>query len=100
MKWGLEDRHVSLLEEMLLKPLTKTGASLWVFGSRARGDHQKFSDLDVLVDGALPASLLSSIREQLEESSLPITVDIVPLNELAESYKKKVLSERKTWYAQ
>lgn len=93
--FGLEERHRKILDELLIAPLKKAGYSLWVFGSRARGDHQKFSDLDVLVGGKPSQSLISQVRESLEESSLPIKVDLVLENELAESYRANVLRDRK-----
>ncbi len=62
--------------------------------SRARGDNQKFSDLDVLVEGNVDPKVLSKIREDLDDSSLPIKVDIVLDSTLAESYRKGVEQDR------
>lgn len=93
-RFGLEQRHIELLEKLALAPLRAEGCHIWVFGSRARGDHREFSDLDLLVDGEPPAHLLGEIRENLEESSLPIKVDIVLDAELAESYRANVERDR------
>jgi uncharacterized protein len=94
--WGLEPKHLEILNQLLFMPLKKHGARVWVFGSRARGDHKKFSDLDVLFEESqpLPMSALSKIKEDLEESVLPIKVDLVDLQHLAESYRPNVLHER------
>ena len=96
MKWGLNEEWVKILEQELFNPLRKFRVRTWVFGSRARGNYREFSDLDVLIEPhqALPAGLLSKIREALEESSLPIKVDIVEWENVAESYKKSILQDR------
>jgi uncharacterized protein len=94
LRFGLEARQWLLIENILVKPLKEKGVKIWVFGSRVTGTHQKFSDIDVLLEGHIPALILSEIKERLEESSLPIKVDIVELRDLAESYRAQILSER------
>ena len=93
-QFGLEERHWQAVQDLLVKPLHNAGCQVWVFGSRARGDHQKFSDLDVLVAGKPGDTLLGQIREDLEESMLPIKVDIVLEHELADSYRASVERDR------
>jgi len=93
-RFGLTAEHEQLLTDIVIAPLSKQGASIFVFGSRARGDYKKFSDLDIVVEGVVPASLISGIRESLEESSLPFRVDIVQIHELADSYREGVLRDR------
>jgi predicted nucleotidyltransferase len=96
MRWGLEPLDLQLLERLLFEPLKARGARVWIFGSRARGDQKKFSDLDVLFEESNPISLveLSKIREELEESELPIKVDLVAVKDLAESYRASVMKDR------
>ncbi|MEK6705477.1 MAG: nucleotidyltransferase domain-containing protein [Bdellovibrionota bacterium] len=94
MKFGLSETSWKLVEQIALEPLKRTGAQVFVFGSRARGDHYEFSDLDLLVFNLKNAKLLSGIKEQLEESSLPIRVDIVLNEDLADSYRNNVDSEK------
>ena len=94
MRFGLSDEHWKLVEQLALAPLRKAGAKTWVFGSRARGDNQKFSDLDLLISGSIADSLLSQIREALEESCLPVRVDLVVEHELAESYRSSAEKDK------
>jgi predicted nucleotidyltransferase len=35
---------------VVVKPLLALGAEVFVFGSRARGDSQPFSDLDLMIE--------------------------------------------------
>ncbi|MGE3760505.1 MAG: hypothetical protein AB7H97_22255, partial [Pseudobdellovibrionaceae bacterium] len=59
---------------------------------------KKFSDIDVLYDlndaKNLPVAFIATVKDHLEESTLPYKVDLVNLDELAESYKKSVLQDR------
>lgn len=89
-RFGLAPEHWSIISNRLIRPLRDLGASIYVFGSRARGGYKRFSDLDILVDGDIKPSLLSSIAEELEESTLPIRVDIVLSRDLADTYRPNV----------
>jgi len=45
MKHGLNEEEFQLLDQIAVTPLKKQGARVWLFGSRASGNHQKFSDV-------------------------------------------------------
>lgn len=65
-------------------------AMVSVFGSRATGTAKPFSDLDVVIrsDAAIPLEKLYAIRDDLEESDLPIRVDIVDWHAIDDNFKK------------
>lgn len=98
MTFGLTSGEREILERFLIRPLKAEGVMIWIFGSRARGDHKRFSDIDVLYavpDGVdLRPGLISEIKEALEESNLPYKVDLVHEPELAESYRASVRKDR------
>ena len=96
MKFGLSADNWSLIEKLLILPLKEKGARIWVFGSRATNKHRPFSDIDILYEAndLLPIGFISQIKENLEESRLPIKADLVDLSQLAETYKDRVMSER------
>lgn len=98
MRYGLTESQWQQLNELLITPLKKYNAQIWVFGSRARGDYHKFSDIDILFslpEGIhLPPGYVSKIKDSLEESDLPYKVDIVNDKELAASYRDDVYKER------
>lgn len=96
MKFGLTDTHYATIVDLAIRPLKSAGAKVFVFGSRARGNQRKFSDLDLAVECPTPLSLsfLAKIRSALEESDLPVKVDVVDMSELAESFRNNVLQER------
>lgn len=93
---GLSDTEQAFLGREVFTPLHRAGRRCWIFGSRARGDHQPFSDVDLLIDGPEASrALLGSLEERLVESNFPYKVDLVHLPDLAESYRERVLRERR-----
>ncbi len=98
MNLGLSQTDRELLFQLLIDPLKKQGAKVWIFGSRARGDYKKFSDIDILYDlqknKKLPQGWMSPIIEAIENSNLPYKVDIVNRQEVAESYRDQVEAEK------
>ncbi len=98
MTFGLSPNDWALLNQHVLEPFKKMGLIVWVFGSRARGEQQKFSDIDLLYKipsgKTLPIGAISHIKEAVENSNITIKVDIVAEEDLAESYRASVLKDR------
>ncbi len=95
MTFGLTDEEFHTIVTTVVEPLVRRGATVWCFGSRARGEHQRFSDLDLLVESDEDLSaLVSEISEQLEESHFPYKVDLVTTRELESTYRDSVFAQR------
>jgi predicted nucleotidyltransferase len=95
MKFGLTAKHFEELQTYLIDPLLKCGATVWIFGSRARGDHQKFSDVDIMVEASVDLGpILSQIREHFETSNFPFRLDIVEKKNFASSYLSSYEKDR------
>lgn len=99
MNYGLTPQEYELLSKLAVEPLKTAGAAVWIFGSRARGDHRPTSDIDLMYnlpsEKTMPKGLLYTIKTDLEESRISYTVDIVDEQSLAKSYKVDALRERK-----
>lgn len=95
--FGLTQDDWQTVVHLAIEPLIGTyHARTWVFGSRARGDARPFSDLDILIETQEPLapSVLAEMRAALEDSNLPVKIDLVDLSTLAQSYRDQVLKER------
>ena len=69
--------------------------SLRLFGSRARGDHQPRSDIDLAVDAAgAAAGDWERVLEVLDEADTLLTIDCVRLDTLSENEPLRVAIER------
>ncbi len=95
MKFGLSDEQYRFILDHVVAPFKKVGATVWCFGSRAKGTHQKFSDLDLVIDSESDLSgILGGVEETLIESNFPFKVDLIQKKNLANSYKKNFEREK------
>lgn len=99
--FGLSTEQFKLVEEIVVRPLQVLNLKVYVFGSRARGNHHPFSDLDLFIqtnqDSQIPESLIYSIKEAAEESNLPFKIDLVNAQSLASSYRNSVEKDLVPW---
>ncbi len=72
LKFGIPETTVTLI----LNTLRLYPEIQWVkiYGSRALGTYQTGSDIDIAYSG--PATIQASLRERLEDLSMPYTVDV------------------------
>ncbi len=79
----MNEEQYALLERLVIQPLKNQGAEVFIFGSRATGKHHAHSDVDLLYrieqGPPLPPGYLSGIKEAIEESRFPFTVELVSL---------------------
>lgn len=96
MSFGLRSTDWQAVQSLAIKPRHALGARVFVFVSRARGDHKEFSDLDLLyeISNKPEGHVLYKIKDSLVESNLPIKIDLVDFDELAESYRTLELKDR------
>lgn len=105
MKPNLMDNNKSTyLEEMqriILSGLQGYNVKVYLFGSVAQGKTGRSSDIDVAIlpMEPLPAGVLSAIRETLEESRIPYTVDLVDLSQADVNFSNRVIKEGLLWYS-
>jgi hypothetical protein len=92
---ALLDRVKGLIRQVL----NGTSADVYLFGSWARGTQRPTSDIDIAIESAepLPRALLASLREALEESTIPNRVDVVDLAETDAEFRDAVHREGILW---
>lgn len=73
---------------------------VYLHGSRAKGNHRQFSDIDIALEGGagpLDPALLAEIREALAESHIPYTADVVDLATTDQRFRDRVRREGILW---
>jgi len=74
MKFGLQTHEFEYIQKKVVAPLTKLNFVVYCFGSRARGTHSPFSDLDLMIEGTKSNEadqLKSQIEEDLSKENFP-----------------------------
>jgi len=95
----VRERAIKELQCMVLDALGDHDAEVWLFGSCARGEVFRHSDIDVAIlpRDELPPGFFSDLAESVEGSSIPYDVDIVDLRTAAPSLVDEVRREGVKW---
>ena len=96
-----KSRHeiINEVKEIILNELKDVPARVYLFGSWARGEEKRTSDIDIAIESkdCLSSAAIIRLRSVLEESYIPYRVDIVNLNEADRKIYDKVLKEGLLW---
>jgi uncharacterized protein len=87
------------LRRMVLEALGAHQAAVWLFGSCARGEPLRHSDIDIAIlpRDELPPGFFSDLAESAADSSIPYDVDIVDLRHAAPTLIDEVRREGVRW---
>lgn len=87
------------VKSIVFKYLQSRPVTVYLYGSWARGEEKKTSDIDIAIlsKQGLPVHIIMEIRDALEESTVPYRVDVVDLSKVDEKIKQKVLEEGVIW---
>jgi predicted nucleotidyltransferase len=76
------------LKKILFQHIDPKNYTVFVFGSRATGASETFSDIDIGIEGQpLSAKTKREIEEALEESDIPFRVDIVDFSTVNDRFR-------------
>ncbi len=94
---GLEDTYKKILIEIIEKHLPN--AAIYLYGSRACGNAQECSDVDIALDTGeiIDREIIYKIMDDLEESKIPFFVDITDVNNISEKFKSGIEKEWVVW---
>lgn len=101
MNFGLTPPQYEFITEQVVNPIEALGAKVYCYGSRARGTHHTYSDLDLMVESEYTTPQLeakiSEVQEQLSNSNFQLKVDLVLFKNFAESYKENYQKDKAPW---
>ena len=86
----LDKKSLVIVKKILQQYFSNTQVK--VFGYRATGRAQKFSDLDLVVISDAPISIekINEVKFAFSNSNLPILVDIVDWHQLSPAFRQKI----------
>ena len=93
------NRILKNIKTFVLEVFKDEDVKIILFGSRARGDFHRCSDIDI---GIVPKNKydkrkLILLRENLEEMNMPYKVDVVDISKVSKTFKDKALKEGEIW---
>ena len=92
------NEYVLEAKEFTLKFWQNQPVRIYLFGSWARGEAKRSSDVDIAIESKEDMSfLIGEFREALVNSCIIYNVDVVDLNFAAESLCKKIREEGIVW---
>ena len=93
------DDDLKKIRDIITNRLKGYRFQLFFFASHAREEAGRTSDIDValLPLSPLPPGLLSKIREELSESTIPYPVDLVDLSHAGRDFVERVKQEGISW---
>jgi predicted nucleotidyltransferase len=93
------EKILDMVKRIVLSEAGAYPAKVYLFGSWARGDERRSSDIDIAVDcmDDAAAELFIRLREAFEESILPYRVDVVNLAEATPELINNVRKEGVLW---
>lgn len=83
----LPSENLTLLKQLITEYLSE--CEIRVFGSRIHGTAKPYSDIDIALKCSSPIDrrTMSRLKEALQESTLPIRVDVLDWNSISEEFK-------------
>ncbi len=92
----LSPRDLTTLKRILARLVPER--EVRAFGSRIAGNARENSDLDLVVVGPDKVSrrTLSSLRHELEESSVPVTVDVLDWHRISPEFRNNIEKQYET----
>lgn len=76
---------------------------VWAYGSRVNGDAHDGSDLDLVVRTPhlqkLPVDVYLALKEKIQESNIPIVVELFDWARLPEIFHKNILAKHEVLYS-
>lgn len=87
----LDEKYINFIKSVIDKYLNDY--ELFLFGSRAKGNARKYSDVDIAISANdFSEEIKNKITFELENSTLPYKVDIADLNNISKTFKNSIKS--------
>ena len=85
----LTPKQLDIIKNILSSKLDPELYSVFIFGSRATGLHEEYSDIDLGIEGKpLDAKTKIELEEAFEESDLPFSVDLVDFSTVNNKFRQ------------
>lgn len=94
-----QQKYLDQIKALVLSEIDPAQVMVFLFGSRAGSRQTSRSDVDIglLCSGKLPDRLYHKIRNAVDDSEIPLPVDIIDFTRVDPLFKKEALKEIIVW---
>lgn len=94
-----KNKYLEELKNLVLEILKDEKVKIILFGSRARGDNNIASDVDIglIPYGKIGKNKIVLLKEKIEDLNIPYKVELVNFLEISEDFKKEVMKGAIIW---
>src|ERR1700728_2455067 len=91
--------YLKQLKNLITDFIRGLPVKVYLFGSRAQGTSNKLSDIDIAILPLqqLPNDFMTNLKERIEESTIPYSVDVIDLSQVDDEFKRKILAKAIEW---
>ena len=92
--------YLDQVRELVLRATSDLDCNIFLFGSRARGEHRRSSDIDIGFSGlndALFTKVKDRLLSELEESVIPHQVDLVNMDTVGNDFRDVAMEKVIIW---
>jgi len=75
------------------------GCSVYLYGSRARGDYKEGSDYDLALDDGkkIDFNQILKIYGDIEEAPIPLFVDVIDFHSISDAMRQQIEQDKIVW---
>lgn len=96
-KFGLKPHQIQMIQKVFVD--FPEISEVWLYGSRARGDFQRASDIDFCLFDEIGFSIYLDILNKLDDLYIPFKFDLTRFKKLDnQNLKNNILKEKKLFY--
>ena len=91
--------YKSQIIDIIRKYIKDKSIEILLFGSRAEGNSSMISDYDLAIRSKdeLSETILSTIKEELDNSNIPFKVDLVDYNKVSDALRESIDRSNIKW---
>ncbi|MBV8801858.1 MAG: nucleotidyltransferase domain-containing protein [Gammaproteobacteria bacterium] len=95
----IQKHYLDRLKNLILENTENQPVKIWLFGSHAKGTTHRYSDIDIAIlpKGHITLGFISRLKEKIEQSTIPYSVDIIDLSQTDDDFCNKVFHEGILW---
>jgi len=93
------EKELQKIRDLVCTRLSDEPVTVILFGSRATGEENpgSYVDIGLIPHGDVHPRIITLLREELEESTIPYIVEFVDLSKTSETFRKKALLHYQIW---